>query len=129
MKNPLACADFAFPLLEHDGVLQLIGLLGFDGVDVGLFEGRSHLQPSSEFRNPERSGKKLAGKLARHQLKPADIFLQTAPDFYVLAPNHPSPSKRKKARDLFGDVPVKVLNKQIGFSFSNSRWSRMVQLQ
>jgi hypothetical protein len=79
MKNLLACADFTFPLLEHDHVLQLIGLLGFDGVDVGLFEGRSHLQPSSEFRNTERSGKKLAGKLARHKLKLADTYLQTAP--------------------------------------------------
>ena len=101
MKNPLACADFTFPLLEHDHVLQLIGMLGFDGVDVGLFEGRSHLQPSSEFRNPERSGKKLAEKLARNGLKAADIYLQTAPDFHSLASNHPSPSKRKKARDLF----------------------------
>jgi sugar phosphate isomerase/epimerase len=101
MKNPLACADFTFPLLEHDHVLQLIGQLGFDGVDIGLFEGRSHLQPSTEFRNPEKSGKRLAEKLVRHQLKPADIYLQIAPDFISFASNHFAPSKRKKARDRF----------------------------
>jgi len=101
MKNPLACADFTFPLLEHDHVLQLIKNLGFEGVDIGLFEARSHLQPSTEFRNPESSGKKLGEKLASHQLKPAEIFLQVAPDFVSLASNHFSPSKRKKARDRF----------------------------
>jgi sugar phosphate isomerase/epimerase len=101
MSIPLACADFTFPLLEHERVLQLISMLGFQGVDIGLFEGRSHLQPSAEYRNPTRSGKKLAEKLRRHGLKPADIFLQTAPDFVSLAPNHPSKSKRRRARDLF----------------------------
>ncbi|MEP0843201.1 MAG: hypothetical protein HRF43_10895, partial [Phycisphaerae bacterium] len=50
MSHPLACADFTFPLLDHDRALDLIALLEFDGVDVGLFEGRSHLWPSREFR-------------------------------------------------------------------------------
>ena len=39
MQLKLACADFSFPLLGHDQVLDLIAMLGFDGVDIGLFEG------------------------------------------------------------------------------------------
>ena len=46
MKTKLACADFAFPLLPHDAVLDLVAALQFEGVDIGLFEGRSHLWPS-----------------------------------------------------------------------------------
>src|SRR5580692_190961 len=46
MSLKLACADFAFPLLPHDNSLDLIAMLGFEGVDMGLFEGRSHLWPS-----------------------------------------------------------------------------------
>ena len=51
MNYRLACADFTFPLLAHEKVLQLISLLEFTGVDIGLFEGRSHLWPSREFEN------------------------------------------------------------------------------
>jgi hypothetical protein len=47
----LACADFALPLLCHDHVLDVISMLEFDGIDIGLFEGRSHLWPSREFRD------------------------------------------------------------------------------
>lgn len=42
-KLQLSCADFTFPLLQHDKVLDLIALLEFKGVDIGLFSGRSHL--------------------------------------------------------------------------------------
>jgi sugar phosphate isomerase/epimerase len=34
-------------------------------------------------------------------LKLADVFLQTAPEFVSLAPNHPVPARRARARDLF----------------------------
>jgi sugar phosphate isomerase/epimerase len=101
MTPRLACADFTFPLLDHDRVLELIKLLEFDGVDVGLFEGRSHLWPSKEFANPSASAKVLAKKLSDRGLQPADIFLQTAPEFVSLAANHPEAERRRKARDMF----------------------------
>ncbi len=63
MQFKLACADFAFPLLEHDKVLQLIAMLGFEGVDIGLFEERSHLWPSREFAGIEKSSAELKLKL------------------------------------------------------------------
>ena len=43
MKPKLACADFTFPLLPHAKALDLIAMLGIKGVDIGLFEDRSHL--------------------------------------------------------------------------------------
>jgi len=101
MSLKLACADFAFPLLDHDRVLDLIAMLDFEGVDIGLFEGRSHLWPSRVFSNLERSARELAAKLGDRGLRPADVFLQTATDFVSLAPNHPDARRRRKARDLF----------------------------
>ena len=97
----LACADFTFPLLPHDRVLDLIAMLEFEGVDVGLFEGRSHLWPSREFQATEKSGKALGQKLANRGLQLADVFLQTDPSFARYAINHPSPAKRRRARDWF----------------------------
>ena len=101
MKLKLACADFTFPLLPHGKVLDRIAMLEFQGVDLGLFEGRSHLWPSREFRNPIRSGSVLGRALKGRGLKPADVFLQMAPDFHAYAINHPRPSRRLKARDWF----------------------------
>lgn len=101
MKLTLACADFAFPLLPHDKVLDLVKLLEFDGIDIGLFEGRSHLWPSREFKNPAKSAAELKTKLDDRGLAAADVFLQMAPDFTPYAINHPQASRRKKARDWF----------------------------
>lgn len=100
-KLKLACADFAFPLLPHDKVLDLIAMLEFDGVDIGLFEGRSHLWPSREFKSPAKSGKILGRKLADRGLRCADVFLQMNPSFVPFAINHPEAARRRRARDWF----------------------------
>jgi len=101
MKLKLACADFTFPLLPHERALELIGLLEFDGVDIGLFEGRSHLWPSREFKNPARSGAQLGRKLTERGLQCADVFLQMAPNFVPYAINHPESARRRRARGWF----------------------------
>ena len=101
MKPRLACADFAFPLLPHDQSLQLIAMLGFEGVDIGLFEGRSHLWPSREFEDVGSSARQLTQKLDEQGLRAADIFLQMDGDFVPYAVNHPDGGRRQKARDHF----------------------------
>src|SRR5437016_9660575 len=101
MKLKLACADFAFPLLPHDLALDLISLLEFDGVDIGLFEGRSHLWPSRVFSAPSKAGERLGRKLADRGLRCADVFLQSDPSFIPYAINHPEPARRQHARDWF----------------------------
>lgn len=101
MAYRLACADFTFPLLPHDDVLRLIAMLGFAGVDIGLFEGRSHLWPSREFAQLEDSAARLKAKMDDLGLAAADIFLQMDPDFTPWAINQPDASRRRHARDWF----------------------------
>jgi sugar phosphate isomerase/epimerase len=98
---PLACADFTFPLLEHDQALQLISMLRVEGVDIGLFENRSHLWPSREFVHTASAAKRLKERFDELSLRPADIFLQMDPDFVAHAINHPDTNCREKARDWF----------------------------
>lgn len=100
MSFPLACADFTFPLLSHEHALDMIAMLGFDGVDIGLFEGRSHLQPSHEFENAT-AAENLRRKVHDRGLKVADVFLQLDPDFHTFAVNHPDSTRRAMARDWF----------------------------
>lgn len=101
MNFKLACADFAFPLLTHEQSLRLISMLGFEGVDIGLFDGRSHLWPSREFENVDRSAAALKRLTDGINLQIADVFLQTAADFRPYAINHPEPVRRQLARDWF----------------------------
>ena len=101
MKLKLACADFTFPLLSHEQSLRLISMLGFDGVDIGLFEERSHLWPSRVFQDVDRWADELKGSVDGMGLRVADVFLQMSPDFRALAINHPDPSRRQRARDWF----------------------------
>ncbi|MDA0841223.1 MAG: sugar phosphate isomerase/epimerase [Planctomycetota bacterium] len=101
MKYLLACADFTFPLLTHDASLSLVSSMEFDGVDIGLFEGRSHLWPSREFENLSVSASALKAKTEDLGLNVADVFLQTDADFVPYAINHPEAGRRGKARDWF----------------------------
>ncbi len=96
-----AVADFTFPLLSHENSLKLISMLGMDGVDIGLFEGRSHLWPSTEFANIPASANRLKKQLDDLGLKCADVFLQMDPDFVPYAINHPDDQPRARARDWF----------------------------
>jgi sugar phosphate isomerase/epimerase len=101
MKTKFACADFTFPLLRHAHALDLIANLGFRGVDIGLFEQRSHLWPSREFQRPGASARRLKRALGDRGLVAADIFLQMRPDFTSFAINQPAAGRRRKARDWF----------------------------
>lgn len=101
MNPKFACADFTFPLVPHQDSLHLISMLGFEGVDIGLFEERSHLWPSREFENVGASARRLKSQLDAQSLKAADIFLQMAEDFAPYAINQPDTARREKARDWF----------------------------
>ena len=97
----LTCPDFTFPLMPHDKALDLIATLGFKGADIGLFERRSHLQPSSEFRRVGRSARNLKRKLDDRGLRATDIFMLLDPDPFVYSVNQPLRSRRRKAREGF----------------------------
>jgi sugar phosphate isomerase/epimerase len=101
MRFKLSCADFSFPLLPHDVALKIIALLGFRGVDVGLFAARSHLRPEKELYHPGKNGAALRRRLEQEGLAATDIFLQLHQSFVDFAVNHPDPSRRKFAKEQF----------------------------
>ncbi len=101
MPLKLSCADFTFPLLAHWQALDLIAMLDFRGVDIGLFSGRSHLRPETELRQPQRRARVLARALQERGLALADVFLIPGSSFAENAPNHPDPAIRAAAREQF----------------------------
>ena len=101
MNFRFACSDATFPLLAHEKAMRLIALLGFEGVDIGLFEERSKLQPSEAFLEPQKSGRKLREQAEEQGLRIADVFYQAALDFTIKAVNHPDAGVRKKERESY----------------------------
>ena len=100
MKLRLACSDYTFPLLPHDHVFPLVAALGFDGIDVGLFQDRSHLQPSQVIPDISGSANLLTARLDDQGLDLADVFFQ-ASSFQDRAANHPDEAERARGRELF----------------------------
>jgi sugar phosphate isomerase/epimerase len=97
----IACADFTFPLLSHEKVLQLIAMLDCKGVDIGLFSGRSHLTAESEFQQITLRAKALKKQLQDVGLVATDVYLQLDTDLSKYAINHPDNSRRQFARESF----------------------------
>jgi sugar phosphate isomerase/epimerase len=104
MSPQLACPDFTFPLLSHDNALDVIAMLGFRGLDIGLFHDRGHLTPGSELASPARSGAKLRRRATDRGLRITDIFLIPGANFGENSPNHPDTSVRRRARAQFERV-------------------------
>jgi len=96
-----SCADFTFPTLPHDKALQLISMMGFKYVDIGLFKDRSHVQPADQLGNPEKTGIALNRLASDNGLKIDDIFLQSSLDSVEVSINHPDEKVRKKERDQY----------------------------
>lgn len=99
----LACADFTWPLLQHDRVLSLIRMLDIEALDLGVFSGRSHVRPEWVREDiPMRAGI-LKERIERAGLELADLFIQ-APDFQTMAVNNPDPRQQEDAAAFFRDM-------------------------
>src|SRR5260370_41026983 len=85
----LSCADFTWPLLPHERVLQLIKLLDLEGVDIGFFGNRSHIRPEVVRDDIPMWAGLLTERLARTGLELADLPYQPSSDVQTIAANDP----------------------------------------
>lgn len=97
----LSCADFTWPLLPHQRVLQLIKLLDLDGVDIGFFGNRSHIRPEVVRDDIPMWAGLLKERLALTGLELADLYYQPWSDFERMAPNNPDPKQQADSDALF----------------------------
>jgi sugar phosphate isomerase/epimerase len=98
---PLACSDFSFLQVSHDLALDIIAGLGFDGADVSLMLGYSHLPVEEVLEMPESWGQRVRTMLSDRGLATADVNFLPGGDFVSLAVNHPEEARRGNAADLF----------------------------
>ena len=100
----LGCADFTWPLMTHEDVVRHIAALGFDGIDLGLFEGRSHIQPGMVRQDVAMWSGVIGERLATAGLEAADVFFVPSFTLEDLAANHPDPAQRDGGFEAFCDI-------------------------
>ena len=100
----LGCADFTWPLMTHEDVVRHIAALGFDGIDLGLFEGRSHVQPGMVRQDVAMWSGVIGERLATAGLEAADVFFVPSFNLEDLAPNHPNRAQRDGGFEAFCDI-------------------------
>lgn len=100
----LACADFTFPLLQHEQALELISMLDVEGVDLALMGNRSHVRPEDVRGDIPGWTRRLDERLRSRGLEPADVFLIPWTSFERMAPNNPDPRERADAAAIFRDI-------------------------
>ena len=104
MKYKYSCADFTFPLLQHKKAVQLIELMGMDAIDIGVFERRSHLYPSTIAIQPDQEARRFSKILEDAGLEAADVFLQTGAEPTIAATNSPERSICNNNRKIFQKI-------------------------
>jgi sugar phosphate isomerase/epimerase len=101
MSLKLATADYSFPKLEWEQAVRLARDIEMQALDIGLFAGRSHLDPSEVLSNPRQAARRVSGALQANNLEIADVFGQPGRVFEENAVNHPDSAVRKTAADFF----------------------------
>lgn len=97
----LSCADFTFPLLATEQAIDLIRILDLQGVDFGIFEGRTPFTPTNLKGREHEVAKSLRSRLEAHNLHPSDVFVQTGNQHTERAANHPDPAQREAGHEMF----------------------------
>jgi sugar phosphate isomerase/epimerase len=142
----LASADFTWPGLRHEFVLDLIAELDLRGVSLAFFGGLTERQPKDVAQDPEGWAERVSGELSQRGLEAADVFLIPRVDLVALTVNHPEPAQREESDALFaaflrfarrlGSTGMTILpglvfggeHWQIAFERSAERLKRRVEL-
>lgn len=97
----ISCADYSFPLLPREQRFALLQLLGFEYVDIGLFEGSNGLRPGQLLAEPRKFGRQLKRDLIHAGLRASDVFLQTGLTPVDASDNDPNLIVRSQNRKTF----------------------------
>ena len=97
----LASADFSWPGLTPDFVLDLLAELGVDGVSLAFFGGLTERTPQSIGADPDRHAHALLEDLTSRGLTAADVFFVPSADLVGGTVNHPEAAERASGDELF----------------------------
>ena len=99
-----SAGDHCFALPDHRRVLDLIAALGFDGVDLVLWEGMTEIEPSAVRRDIAGWAGRLDERVRSRGLEISDVVAIATPVHGPLALNHPDAEERRQSTAFFVDM-------------------------
>lgn len=100
----LSCSDYTWPLLPHAAVLDLIGAIGCDAVDLGFMTNRSHVRPEQMHGAVAAAAGGIRERVESRGLVVADVFAIPFTDFETMSANNPDDDQQRRSLDFFADA-------------------------
>ncbi len=100
----LASADFSWPGLPHELVLDIIAALGCEGVLLGLIGDYSPIHIDEVRKDVPSWAETLTERIEAHGLVLADVFPIASMDLVGLAVNHPDAGEREGSAVFFREL-------------------------
>jgi sugar phosphate isomerase/epimerase len=100
----LSCADYTWPLLPHTAVLDLIGAIGCDAVDLGFMTNRPHLWADQMHGHVLASAGGVRERVESRGLVVADVFAIPFTDFETMSANNPDAAEQARSLEFFADA-------------------------
>lgn len=97
----VACANFSWPGLAPELVLDLVAGLGLDGVSLAFIGGVSAQRPEEIAARPEQSAELIAAALDARALALADVFLIPDSGLVERTVNHPDAAQAQAGELMF----------------------------
>ncbi len=104
MTIRLSCGDHSFPLLPHAQIIDLIAMLGFEGLNLVLWGTRSEVQPGHVQDDVARWAGRVEERVCSRGLEFADVVCIPGDDYATMALNHPDPDEQKRSAAFFDDM-------------------------
>jgi sugar phosphate isomerase/epimerase len=104
MSIRLSCNDYAWPVLSHRVVLDIIKDLGYEAVDIGLFADATHVTLSSVRDSAERRADEVGSDVAAAGLVVADVFLTSSMQIERLTPTSRVAGDQAELQAIFADT-------------------------
>lgn len=86
MKIGLSCSDYTWPRLGHETVMSVISDLGFQAVDIGIFNTQTHVTVPAVLDDPQLAAERTIGAAREAGLAVADVFLTSDTTLERLSP-------------------------------------------
>jgi sugar phosphate isomerase/epimerase len=101
----LSCADFSFPRLAHGDAAQLVAMLGYPAIDVGVSASGTHVHVDQVRDDPVAAAARVRAAIGTAGIAVADVLL-VVDDLASGAVNHPDPARRTQLRRVYRQTLV-----------------------
>ena len=97
----LSCSDYTWPKLSHRSVMKVVSDLGFEDIDIGIFDTQTHVTVPAISDNPALAANRVLELTKYESLEVADVFLNSDSTLERLSPTSKFDGDWEKLQEIF----------------------------